>query len=150
MSSTVPVSLPPFFIKRHSASARLPTKGSVGAAGWDLYASTDGLVPARGQALVSTDISIAVPRGCYGRIAPRSGLALRNSIDVGAGVVDADFRSTVGIILFNHSDVEFSYKAGDRVAQLILEHIMEEAEIIEVPDLPPTQRGEGGFGSTGK
>lgn len=80
--------------------------------------------------------------------APRSGLALKHAIDVGAGVIDADYRGPVGVILFNHSDVDFEVKAGDRIAQMILEKIVT-PEVMEVEDLDSTLRGEGGFGSTG-
>ncbi|KAK1353395.1 hypothetical protein POM88_052530 [Heracleum sosnowskyi] len=66
------------------------------------------------------DLRIAVPEGTYARIAPRSGLAWKHSIDVGAGVIDADYRGPVGVILFNYSDVDFEVKAGDRIAQLII------------------------------
>lgn len=98
--------------------------------------------------MVPTDLSIAIPEGTYARIAPRSGLAWKNSIDVLAGVVDADYRGPVGVILFNHSDTDFEVKAGDRVAQLIIEVIMK-PEVVEVEDLDSTVRGAGGFGSTG-
>jgi len=80
--------------------------------------------------------------------APRSGLAWKNHIDVGAGVVDADYRGNVGVILFNHGEADFTVKQGDRVAQLILEKV-EIARVVEASELPDTQRGEGGFGSTG-
>ena len=80
--------------------------------------------------------------------APRSGLAWKHSIDVGAGVIDADYRGPVGVILFNHSDQDFAVKAGDRVAQLILERIVT-PDVMEVEDLESTTRGSGGFGSTG-
>lgn len=80
--------------------------------------------------------------------APRSGLAWKNSIDVGAGVIDADYRGPVGVILFNHSDSDFTIKAGDRIAQLILELIIT-PDVMEVDDLDATARGDGGFGSTG-
>lgn len=80
--------------------------------------------------------------------APRSGLAWKNSIDVGAGVIDADYRGPVGVILYNHSDIDFEVKPGDRIAQLILERIIT-PQVVEVEDLDPTVRGAGGFGSTG-
>jgi dUTP pyrophosphatase len=80
--------------------------------------------------------------------APRSGLAWKHSIDVGAGVIDADYRGPLGVILFNHSDQDFAVKAGDRIAQLILEVIVT-PEVVEVEDLESTIRGSGGFGSTG-
>lgn len=80
--------------------------------------------------------------------APRSGLAWKHCIDVGAGVIDADYRGPVGVILFNHSDVDFEVKVGDRIAQLIIEVIMM-PDVAEVEDLDATIRGAGGFGSTG-
>jgi len=98
--------------------------------------------------LVKTDLSIAVPAGTYGRVAPRSGLAWKHSIDVGAGVIDADYRGNVGVILFNHSDKDFKVEIGDRIAQLIIERI-ELPHVQEVDELDDTIRGGGGFGSTG-
>ena len=98
--------------------------GSALAAGYDLSASADCVVPGRGRALVKTDISMACPEGTYGRIAPRSGLAWKKFIDVGAGVVDADYRGDVGVILFNFGDEDFVVNPGDRVAQLILEKVL--------------------------
>ena len=105
-------------------------------------------MPARGKELVKTDLSIAIPEDTYARIAPRSGLAWKNFIDTGAGVVDYDYRGNVGVILFNHGDQDFPIKKGDRVAQLILERIMT-PEVVEVDSLDETDRGAGGFGSTG-
>jgi len=89
-----------------------------------------------------------VPEGTYGRVAPRSGLAWKHHIDVGAGVIDADYRGNVGVVLFNHSEKDFPVQVGDRVAQLILERIIV-PDVVEVQELPDTIRGAGGFGSTG-
>ncbi|KAK3383745.1 dUTPase-like protein [Lasiosphaeria ovina] len=151
-NTVVPVTLadqaPPLLIKKLSEAARLPTRGSAFAAGYDLYAARDTTVPARGKALVDTDISMAVPAGTYGRIAPRSGLAAKNFIDTGAGVIDADYRGPVKVLLFNHSDADFAVAAGDRVAQLVLERIYT-PEVLEVAELEASVRGAGGFGSTG-
>lgn len=139
----------PFFkVKKLSEKAVLPTRGSSLSAGYDLSSAVVSKVPARGKALIPTDLSIAVPEGTYARIAPRSGLAWKHSIDVGAGVIDADYRGSVGVILFNYSDVDFEVKLGDRIAQLIIEKIVT-PEVVEVEDLDATVRGEGGFGSTG-
>lgn len=115
-----------------------------------MYASADATVPCSGtrRALVSTGISIAVPAGTYGRVAPRSGLASKHSIDVGAGVIDADYRGEVRILLFNFGDADFHVKAGDRVAQLVLERICT-PEVQVVERLEESVRGDGGFGSTG-
>lgn len=108
----------------------------------------DCVIPARGKMVVKTDIQIELPEGCYGRIAPRSGLAAKNFIDVGAGVVDEDYRGNLGVVLFNHSDVEFAIAKGDRIAQLICEKIFY-PQLEEVKTLSETERGAGGFGSTG-
>ncbi|KAK1921449.1 microtubule binding protein [Papiliotrema laurentii] len=135
-------------IKRLSDKATLPTRGSPLSAGYDLYAAEETVVPKRGKALVDLQISVACPEGTYGRIAPRSGLAAKHSIDTGAGVIDADYRGPVKVLLFNFSDEEFTVKHGDRVAQLILERIVM-APLLEVDDLEATARGAGGFGSTG-
>ncbi|CDO57344.1 hypothetical protein DV451_000053 [Geotrichum candidum] len=136
-------------VKLLSATARAPTRGSASAAGYDLYASQATVLPARGRALVPTDISIALPGAhTYGRVAPRSGLALKHGIDTGAGVIDADYRGPVGVILFNHSDADFEVNIGDRVAQLIIETIVT-PEVAVVEELDATVRGAGGFGSTG-
>ncbi|KAI0047301.1 dUTP diphosphatase [Auriscalpium vulgare] len=135
-------------IKRLSSKATLPTRGSALAAGYDLYSAVKLVIPAHGKALVDTQISIAVPAGTYGRVAPRSGLASKFMIDTGAGVIDADYRGVVFVLLFNHSDADFTVEEGDRVAQLIIEKI-ETPSVVEVDDLEATLRGEGGFGSTG-
>jgi len=84
-----------------------------------------------------------------GRIAPRSGLASKHSIATGAGVIDADYRGQVKVLLFNHSDADFDVKEGERIAQLVLERIYT-PEIVEVQELEETVRGAGGFGSTGR
>ncbi len=96
---------------------------------------------------VKTDISVAIPHGCYGRVAPRSGLAWKHFIDVGAGVIDEDYRGNVCVILFNFSDKQFVVKSGDRIAQLICEQIAD-TELLETK-LDETQRSDAGFGSTG-
>ncbi|EGF76528.1 hypothetical protein BATDEDRAFT_14775 [Batrachochytrium dendrobatidis JAM81] len=135
-------------VKRLSEFAQLPKRGSVDAAGYDLCSAHDAVIPAKGKTVVPTDLSIALPPFTYGRVAPRSGLAVKNFIDVGAGVVDRDYRGPLGIVLFNFSDVDFQVKRGDRIAQLIVERIAM-PEVTEVEDLDATDRGQGGFGSTG-
>ena len=106
-----------------SEHARSPTRGSPKAAGLDLYSASSTTVPARGKQLVSTDLQIQLPNGCYGRIAPRSGLALNHHLDIGGGVIDQDYRGNVGVIIYNHSDTPFIITRGDRIAQLICERI---------------------------
>lgn len=136
-------------VKKLSDKACLPKRQTSGAAGYDLYSAQELIIPSRQHKLVGTDLMIQVPDGTYGRIAPRSGLCLKYGIDVGAGVIDSDYRGTVGVILFNHSDQDFSIKIGDRIAQLILERIST-PEVMEVDSLENSSRGEGGFGSTGQ
>ncbi|CAH2230368.1 deoxyuridine 5'-triphosphate nucleotidohydrolase [Pararge aegeria] len=133
---------------RLSENAYPPVKGSEKAAGYDLKSAYDYTVSARGKELVKTDLQIELPSGCYGRVAPRSGLAVKNFIDVGAGVIDEDYRGNVGVVIFNHSDQEFMIKKGDRIAQLICEKIYY-PELVEVTNLTETKRADGGFGSTG-
>ena len=135
-------------VKRHSETAKLPRRGSKYAAGYDVYSSVDIKILAQGKALVPTDISIQIPLGFYGRIAPRSGLALKHHLDVGAGVIDSDYRGKLGILIFNFSQEDYDVKTGDRIAQLLLEKIIT-PEVEEVAELESTDRGEGGFGSTG-
>jgi len=141
-------SQPPLLVKKLSPDATIPTRGSAFAAGYDLYASKSTTIPARGKVLVSTDLSIATPEGTYGRVAPRSGLASKNFIDTGAGVIDADYRGEVKVLLFNHAEADFEVKKGDRIAQLVLERIYT-PEVLEVAELEASVRGAGGFGSTG-
>ena len=114
----------PLLVKKLSENATLPSKGSPQSAGFDLSASEPTSIPPGGRGIVKTDLSIACPPGTYARIAPRSGLAIKKGIDVGAGVVDADYRGPVGVILFNlDSENVFEVQKGDRIAQLILEKI---------------------------
>ena len=128
--------------------ASVPRYADAGAAGADVCASDDAVVPARGRALVRTGVSMTAPEGTYIRVAPRSGLALKKGIDVMAGVIDRNYTGEIGVILMNHSDEDFVVSAGDRVAQLICEKIAQPA-ITVVESLDPSERGGAGFGSTG-
>jgi dUTP pyrophosphatase len=139
---------PPLRVKKLSPDAVVPNRSSAGAAGYDLHASKATTIPARGKCIVPTDIAMAIPEGYYGRVAPRSGLAAKHHIDVGAGVIDCDYRGAVGVVLFNHSDKDYEITQGDRVAQLVITKI-DTPPVVEVDDLDDTVRGEGGFGSTG-
>lgn len=138
----------PLFVKKLTDTASIPKRGSPYSAGYDLSASKSTTVPPMSWTLVETGLAVCIPSGCYGRVAPRSGLALKNGLNVGAGVIDQDYRGPVGVVLFNHSQVPFEIKVGDRIAQLILEKI-ESPDILEVEDLQESVRGSGGFGSTG-
>ena len=111
-------------VKKLSDNAVMPKKNSSNAAGYDPSSAVDTVVPANDKALVPTDIAIALPNGTYGRIAPRSGLAAKHHLAVGAGVIDADFRGNVKVVLFNHGSLDFHVTKGDRIAQLLLERIV--------------------------
>ncbi|KAK8963082.1 Deoxyuridine 5'-triphosphate nucleotidohydrolase [Platanthera guangdongensis] len=148
VQSGVCESVPLLKVKKLSAQAILPTRASRLSAGYDLSSAIEAKIAARSKALIPTDLSIAIPEGTYARIAPRSGLAWKHSIDVGAGVIDADYRGPISVVLFNHSDADFAVMPGDRIAQMIIEKIML-PEVVEIVDLDSTVRGSGGFGSTG-
>jgi len=106
------------------------------------------MIPASGNGLVKTDLTIKMPPGYYDRFAPRSGLALQHNMDVGGGVVDEDYRGNLCVILFNHSDRPFQIRRGDGVAQLICEKSFY-PDIREVKELDNTERDIKGFVSTG-
>ena len=106
------------------------------------------MVPPKGKGVVQTRLVVSLPLGVYARIAPCSGLAVKKFIDVGAGVIDSDYRGEIGVVLFNHSAMNFSVQVGDRIAQLILEKI-KIPTVQKVIVLSVTDRGSGGFGSTG-
>lgn len=127
-----------------SKNAKAPSKGSKLAAGYDLYSAYDYSIPSKGKMLAMTDLQIHIPEGHYGRVAPRSGLAIKNFIDIGAGVVDEDYRGNLGVVLFNFGSETFKVRKGDRIAQLICYPELEEVETLE-----KTKRGKCGFGSTG-
>ena len=134
--------------KRLGEESRRPTKGSIDSAGYDLYSAEETEILPWKQKVIGTQIAIKVSKGTYGRIAPRSGLAAKHGINVGAGVIDTDYRREVEILLINHSDVKFKIKKGDRIAQLVLEKISL-TELNEVSELDEIQQGQKGFGSTG-
>lgn len=138
-------------VAKLSENATIPTRGSPHAAGWDLYASEGCVVPARGKGLIKSDIAVAIPYGFYGRVAPRSGMAWKKHTDIGAGVIDSDYRGSIGVVLFNHGGEDLVVEKKDRIAQLIIEKIsMGEMKETSESELDKTVRGEGGYGSTGK
>lgn len=134
--------------RRMHDDAVLPWRGTPGAAGYDLCAVETTTVPARGRTQVRIGLAVAIPAGYYGRVAPRSSMA-RGGIDVGAGVLDADYRGEVGVMLFNHADADYVVHGGARIAQLLIEKIAH-PEPVWVDSLDNTERGAGGFGSTGR
>ena len=145
---SVTMTLSKMFVKRLRPDAALPARADPGAAGYDVRAAEPFVVPARGKALVSTGLSATAPEGTYIRVAPRSGLAWKHSIDVGAGVIDRSYTGEIKVVLFNYSEVSFHGHKGERIAQLIVEKI-ETPEIVETDEIGESERGSGGFGSTG-
>lgn len=130
-----------------SPGAIAPTRGSYGAAGYDLYANEDVIIGQYEFTQVSTGVSVAIPSGYYGRIAPRSGLAAKYGIVIGGGVIDEDYRGELKVLMSCLHGI-YDVRKGDRIAQLIIEKIATpELEIVD--SLDDTDRGESGFGSTG-
>ena len=108
-------------VKKLGYDSTLPTRGSDGAVGYDLYSNCDGVIAKGKRGVVSTGIAVSLPPGVYGRVAPRSGLAMKNGIQIGAGVIDPDYTGEISVIIFNMGDNDFEVKKGARIAQLILE-----------------------------
>ena len=134
-------------IKLNFDDAKVPERGSAESAGYDLYSyETIRILPGQTQ-LYDTGISFKVPVGTYGRIAPRSGMS-KKGLMVNAGVIDRDYTGPIKIMLHNLSSDTYTVNKNDRIAQLILEKIKTPAISI-VDNLDDTQRGSGGFGSTG-
>jgi dUTP pyrophosphatase len=138
----------PLYLKRLTETARLPTRATEYAAGLDLYADETITIPEYNRAWVSTGIAIALNPYHVGQIWPRSGLA-GHGLDTSAGVVDADYRGPVKVLLVNGSHERKTVHAGDRIAQLLVMPITR-PDLIEVDELPATERGANGFGSTGR
>jgi len=137
----------PLRIKRLQQSAIVPTKDSRMAAGHDIYAFKDGTIPAQRQMLVETGIAIGLPSGTYGRLAARSGMAHKHGIAVGGGVIDADYTGDIKVLLRNHGNISYEFKAGDHIAQLIVER-RQTHDAMEIDNLDDTERGTRGFGSS--
>jgi dUTP pyrophosphatase len=131
--------------------ATLPKYGSEFAAGLDITSTTDIVVPPKSRTLVPTGISISWDDpNYYLRVAPRSGLSVKNNIDIGAGVIDFDYRGEIFVCFINnHNDKEYTIHVGDKIAQLIPTRTEKFASISEVEHHSQTTRGTGGFGSTG-
>jgi len=129
----------------------LPSYATPGAAGLDLRADAPVTLGPGERALVPTGLAIAIPPGFEGQVRPRSGLALRDGITClnSPGTIDSDYRGEVGVILANLGQKSVTLQRGDRIAQLVFARV-ERAELREEASLPPTGRGQGGFGHTGR
>jgi dUTP pyrophosphatase len=141
-----------------SDKALSPERGTKKSAGYDLKSCENITIPARSHKAIKTGVQVRLPLDTYGRIASRSGLSFKNGIEVGAGVVDEDYRNELMVILHNHSDNDFKVEEGSRIAQLIVERVVYPTTLIEDQggNIKVTTdscirliRGLGGFGSTG-
>lgn len=145
---------PSLFIKKLHPNARLPSRQHPTDAGLDLYTIESGKIPANGKSIISTGIAIQMnglttnSQTLCMQIISRSGLSAKYSIEKGAGLIDEMYRGEIKIILYNHSNHDYYYKEGERIAQAIIMPVIL-PEIIEVNELDNTKRGLGGFGSTG-
>jgi len=140
--------------KKLNVNAKLPEYGSKFAAGMDLYASNEEviIIEARQRKLIPTSLSMSWSNmNYYMRIAPRSGLSVKNSVDVGAGVIDFDYRGEIKIVLINNGINNFVVEKHMKIAQMIPTYTIHQGliKISEVEELNETERGLGGFGSTG-
>ena len=131
-----------------SEKATIPSKGTPTAAGFDLYSAKTITISTQTREVVPTDLKIELPRNSYGQIAPRSGLALKG-LDIGAGVIDQDYRGNLKVLLINNRTTRYEVREGERVAQLLVKPILNPT-IEMVEELTESTRGDRGFGSTGK
>ena len=139
----------------HGEGLALPAYQSAHAAGLDLLAAVPEDAPmilAPGKhALVPTGLTVALPPGFEAQVRPRSGLAAKHGVTVlnAPGTVDADYRGEIGVLLINHGDSPFSIQRGERIAQMVIASVIQ-VELVAVASLTATDRGSGGFGSTGR
>lgn len=134
----------------HSAGLPLPAYATQGAAGMDVVSAESVTLAPGARHAVATGLALAIPAGYEVQVRPRSGLALKHGITVPntPGTIDSDYRGELKVILINHGAEPFVIQRGDRVAQLVLAPVVQ-AAWDEVAELDATERGEGGFGSTG-
>jgi dUTP pyrophosphatase len=136
-------------VKKLHELAIIPKRNNPTDAGADLYSVQDITIPPQSRGVVSTGISIEIPEGFYGRIAPRSGLAVKNGIDILAGVCDSSYRGEVKVVIINtDKENNFEITYGDKIAQIIIEQHFN-FDFIESEELSESNRGENGFGSSG-
>ncbi len=135
------------FIQKTCDEAEIPVRANNGDAGYDLVSVQEKILAPLERAVIKTGIKIQIPTNYYGRVAPRSGLAVKSGIDVMAGVIDSGYRGEVGVVLINLSKDKFMVKKGAKIAQLIIESCMP-AEWHQVKNLEESQRGSNGYGSS--
>ena len=142
-------------VKLLNDNAKPPIRSSEDAVGYDLFCCRNYVIKGKEKALIDTGISIQInynnlniDETIYARIAPRSGISYKYMTDIGAGVIDKDYRGELKVLIFNHSDDQIIFNSGDKIAQLILEKAII-PPVCVVLTLDETTRGSGGFGSTG-
>tara|TARA_B110000967_G_C18869389_1_gene554530 strand:- start:1234 stop:1656 length:423 start_codon:yes stop_codon:yes gene_type:complete len=138
-----------FKVQLLNDNAYPPKRANEYAAGYDLYASENCIIDPHKHSIIKTGISIQLPPNTYGRIAPRSGFTVKKHTHIGAGVIDCDYRGEVGIVVFNlDSEKKIVIEKGNKIAQLIITPIL--TPVVTIIDiLDESDRGSGGFGSTG-
>jgi dUTP pyrophosphatase len=138
-------------VKRLDETLPLPAAARPDDAGLDLCAAEPITLAPGSRALVPTGIAIALPPGHAGFVLPRSGLALRHGVTIlnAPGLIDAGYRGEVKVLLVNHGGEPVTFARGERIAQLVVQRV-ERARLEPVDELPPSERGSGGFGSTGR
>ena len=138
-------------VRRLDPGLPMPARAREDDAGLDLYAAEAVTIEPGGRALVPTGIALAIPPGYAGFVLPRSGLALRHGVTLlnTPGLIDSGYRGEIKVLLVNHDRSVVTVARGDRIAQLVIQRV-EPTELIEVEELPPSERGAGGFGSTGQ
>lgn len=136
-------------IKKLDPRAIIPSYALAHDAGLDLYALEDTVIPAQGRAIVRTGVAMAIPQGFVGLVWDRSGLSAKAGLHRMAGVIDAGYRGEIKIVLLNTTAEDYRIAAGDKAAQLLIQPVAH-AEVFETETLPDSERGERGFGTTGK
>ena len=135
-------------IKKISSDAKLPQYANEHDAGMDFFSNEECIIKPGERKLLSTGISMAIPQGQVGLICDKSGLAVKHGLKTMAGVVDSGYRGEIKIVVHNLSDKDYLVEKGNKIAQMLIQRI-EQKELLEVEELDETQRGEGGFGSSG-
>lgn len=140
---------PKLKVKLLSENAKMPTRGTPGSSGLDVYTPIDVTISPRGDYLIPLDLAFEIPFGWDLSVYNKSGIATKRKLDKGAELIDSDYRGNCHIHFFNNSDEEVHFNKGDKISQLVMREVWM-GELEEVNELNETIRGEGGFGSTDK
>lgn len=138
---------PSLFVELMNENAKPPVRASSHAAGYDIHCDKNFTIPPGEQVVATTGVKLQIPNGLYGQILPRSGLAVKSRIDTRAGVIDSDYRGELKIVLVNEGNQEVVFNAQDRICQMVILTCLSIPVVVK--SINQTERGEGGFGSTG-